>query len=144
MAGLSIHEKINRRAEILKWANRTINRLYSNLDRYKIGQSGFLKQSIKYQLQSAGGDITSVKIILAYYGKFVDMGVGRGLSIESMSANRDVYQLFGRPGRKPKKWLSKSIYAQTQVLQFILNRDYAEQISGMITESLQGNISLNF
>lgn len=118
------------------WARYTAERLMKSIRRRGIGYSGALYYSIMHRLVSvAGGDVSSIKHEFNYYGKFVDMGVGRGQKIESVKSNADLIALTGE-GRRPKKWYSKTYYAEVQELQELLSEKYGQQSIGIIKEHL--------
>lgn len=120
------------------WARYTAVDLQKSLIRKGVGASGDLNFSILYDLIGiAGGDITSILHTFNYYGKFVDMGVGRGQKIEDVKDSRIMYDLLGH-GRKPKKWFSITYYAEIQILQEVMAEKYGEQGAAIIKETIQG------
>ena len=134
------------RAQLISdWARFAIERLQKNIDKFKIGVTGSLKYSLLYALKSvADGDIGSVQILFNYYGKFVDMGLGKGVKIESVSSNSEMYSAAGKSHRKPKKWLSKTLYGEINQLQLLLLKNYSEQVPNIVRESIQQNIKHSF
>lgn len=130
------------RKVISDWARYTIERLQKSIDRYKIGYTGSLRYSILYQLASLAGSTSGVNLEFNYYGKFVDMGVGRGQKIESIKSNREVYNLVGG-GRKPKKWFSKTLYGELAALREIMASKYGELGTQILKESIEQHISIN-
>lgn len=131
----SITREAERRQLIEDWARYTAERLQKSITRKKIGSSGALAYSQLYELSAAaGGDIGSVKHSFNYYGKFVDMGVGRGQKIESVKGNGEVWQ---RAGRKAKKWFSPTYYGQVSELRNLLAIKYGEQAANLIKENIE-------
>lgn len=127
---------------IQDWATFTIERLQRSIDKRKIGVSGSLRYSLLYALKAASeGDISAIEIFFNYYGKFVDMGVGAGVKLESVKSNSDIYDKAST-ARRPKKWLSKTLYAEINQLQMLLAEQYSEQIPNIIRESIQQTIIL--
>lgn len=53
-------------------------------------------------------------IIYDYYGKFVDMGVGRGVTMETVETTN----------RKPKPWYSKVFWGQFQKIKKLMVEKY--------------------
>jgi hypothetical protein len=128
---------------ISDWARYTIERLQKSIDKKHIGVTGSLRYSLLYQLAAlANGGVESVKLEFNYYGKFLDMGVGRGQKIESVKSNREVYNLVGG-GRKPKKWFSKTLWGEVAALTELLSVKYGDQGTRMIKESIQQIIPIN-
>jgi hypothetical protein len=64
------------------WAKITIIKWKKKLATGKVGNSGALLQSFQYNvLASAQGNVLKITLLFEYYGRFVDMGVGRGVKI---------------------------------------------------------------
>jgi hypothetical protein len=137
-----VSRKVEMRQVISDWARYTIQRLQKSLDKKKVGITGSLNYSLLYQLAGiADGNVSSVSINFNYYGKFVDMGVGRGHKIESVKSNRDVYSLIGG-GRRPKKWLSKTLYGEIAALREIMAIHYGEEGAQIVKETISQTIQL--
>ena len=137
----SVSRHVEIKQVISDWARYTIERLQKSIVTKKIGVSGSLNYSLLYHLASlAGGDVSSVTLNFNYYGRFVDMGVGRGHKIESVKSNADIYSLVGG-GRRPKKWLGKTLYGEVAALRDIMSTHYGEEgvqiLKDSITQSLQ-------
>jgi hypothetical protein len=120
------------------WAEIFVDRLHEGLDRYEIGKlDGDLWRSIAYQLVLAGGDIEEVIFKFLAYGRFVDMGVGRGIpvgargSTEFEKARKENGQLK-RYGRKAKPWYSKTKTREVAILRTILIQDYGINTLSML------------
>jgi len=65
---------------------------------------------------SAQGDVLKIDFAFKYYGKFVDMGVGKGVEDRSGQGESDSRKLEGKMlgnRRRPKKWYSRT-FAQKQ------------------------------
>lgn len=134
-----------RRDTVDGWAHYAIIEFQKALDKMKIGASRQLFNSFKKQLQASGGDVMAVMIRFLAYGRFVDMGVGRGLAAHERASNRA--NLVGARAyganvsyvkRQPKKWYSKTRWAQTMRLQEILARDLEHDIKGWINAEFGG------
>lgn len=117
------------------WARFTAERLQKSIKKLRIGVTGSLSYSVIYAAISSNGDTTSLQHSFNYYGKFRDMGVGKGQPIGDYKDNGDVYSLVGG-GRKPKKWFSKTYYGQVAELRTLMMEKYAEQSIGLIKETI--------
>ncbi|MCX6305534.1 MAG: hypothetical protein NT040_11250 [Bacteroidetes bacterium] len=113
-----------------EWAFYTV-RIWQEKIRtpYHIGVSGHLENSFSYKLSGHGED-ENIRVMFQflYYGKFVDMGVGRGTDISQVKENRTSRMLQGKMlgnRRVAKKWYSKTLFAETATLKEILAREYA-------------------
>lgn len=128
--------QIERNKLIDDWARYTAERLQKSIEKRKVGKTGSLKYSIIYQLMSAtGGDTSSIKHMFNYYGRFVDMGVGKGVGLSEVKGNADLVKLMG--GRKPKKWYSKTYYAEKTELAELLADKYKEQGTLIVKETFE-------
>ncbi|MDJ1480296.1 hypothetical protein QNI16_07355 [Cytophagaceae bacterium YF14B1] len=102
------------------WAAVTFKKWRAEIKRLKIGKTGNLTSSFQaFVTAESGGDITKIRILYAYYGKFVDMGVGRGRKLGS-SDTAMVNKLLGGKPRKKKQWYSKVIAKEAYILAQIL------------------------
>lgn len=101
------------------WADIVIDNWLSNLSKLRIGYYFQLEQTLTHEIlgASTGKLPTAVQFSFALYGKFVDMGVGKGVKLE------DVKSADNR--RKPKKWYSKTFYSESLKLSSILGEKYA-------------------
>jgi len=127
------------------WAQITIKRWRKKIDRMKIGQysSGELFRSFQYNvLASSGGDVQKIEFAFRFYGKFVDMGVGRGTSLGDQPMSMRMRKLSGKflgMKRVPKKWYSKTFYSETQRLVEILQEEYGHRGQVIISENINDN-----
>ena len=93
-------------------------------------------------LASSGGDVQKIEFAFRYYGKFVDMGVGRGTSLGDQPISMGVHKLSGKflgMKRVPKKWYSKTFYSETQRLVEILQEEYGHRGQVSISENINDN-----
>lgn len=132
------------------WAKYAIKAFQESLHRKKIGVSGALFNSFKRELVANGGDVGAVMIKFSMYGRFRDMGVGRGMKAYERKTNK--MNLIGakRYGanvqysrRQSKRWYPKIKVHETLRLQEILVRDLGENISKWISTEWQGGAQIN-
>jgi len=72
--------KLSEREIAQAWAKITIIKWKKKLASNTIGDTGSLLRSFKYNvLASAQGNVLKITLLFEYYGRFVDMGVGRGV-----------------------------------------------------------------
>jgi len=137
--------KLSEREIAQAWAQITIKRWRRKIDRMKIGQrsSGELFRSFQYNvLASSGGDVQKIEFAFRYYGKFVDMGVGRGTKLGDQPMSTGMRKLSGKflgMKRVPKKWYSKTFYSETQRLVEILQEEYGHRGQIIISENINDN-----
>lgn len=98
------------------WADIVIERWETKIERLKIGHSGNLVNSFYHHVKTqANGNVELITFSFEYYGKFVDMGVGRGVKIADVEFSN----------RRPKPWYSKVFFSQLEKLKDILADKYA-------------------
>jgi hypothetical protein len=114
------------------WADIVIQIWLDKIEKLHVNYSYQLADSfVNHVISHANGDARMVEFAFNYYGKFVDMGVGRGVSLE------DVQQ----PGniRRPKPWYSKTFFAEVQKLKVIFAEKYARKAVILIIENIDDN-----
>ena len=134
------HPKLSEREIAEAWAKITIIRWKRKLAISKIGDSRNLLQSFKYNvLASANGDVLKISLLFEYYGRFVDMGVGKGVKIgdvkESATSRRLSGKMLGNR-RRPKKWYSKTLHAEVMKLSEIFAKEFGHRGVMAITENV--------
>jgi hypothetical protein len=88
-----------------------------------------------------GGGITRVQLSFLMYGRFVDMGVGRG--VDSALARYGRVRANGETlNRKPKKWYSRRKGHETHRLRELLARYYVNMPIDLIENALSASIAL--
>lgn len=137
--------KLSERQIAQAWAQITVKLWRKNLNRLKIGQrsSGELFRSFQYKvIGSAGGDIQRIEFAFHYYGKFLDMGVGRGTRLGDQPSSMAMRKLSGHflgMKRVSKKWYSRTFFAETQRLSEILQKEYGRRGHLVISENINDN-----
>jgi len=125
------------------WARITIKRWRRKMHQLKIGQTDQLYYSfLKEVVGAANGDLIKIDFAFKYYGKFTDMGVGRGRKMADVGPSRTSLKLRGRMlggGRKPKKWYSPTFFAEVGRLREILAEHYAHLGALTIVENIGDN-----
>jgi len=122
------------------WAKITIIKWKKKLAINKVGDSGALLQSFQYNvLASAQGNVLKITLLFEYYGRFVEMGVGKGVKIgdvkESATSRRLSGKMLGNR-RRPKKWYSKTFHAEVMKLSEIFAKEYGHRGVIAITENV--------
>lgn len=125
------------------WAKITIRRWRKKIRTLKIGETNSLYDSfVRDVIGAANGDLIKIDFAFKYYGKFVDMGVGKGTKISGVKESKTSRRLEGRMlgnRRRAKKWYSKTFHAETMRLREILVEHYAEMGSLTIIENIDDN-----
>ena len=137
--------KLSEREIADAWAKITIQLWRKNLSRMKIGQnsSGDLHRSFKYKvIAGARGNVERIEFAFNYYGKFLDMGVGKGTKLGDRPVSRGSRVLADKMlggVRKPKKWYSRTFYGEAQRLFEILQKEYGRKAQVVISENINDN-----
>lgn len=134
MTAEEVHKRINERDMVDKWAKFTREKLLARMQDYKIGKTGDLARSIKFK---KGTD--SIIFEFNYYGKFIDMGVGKGVKIGEMKELKSVHSraLGIRSGRKAKKWYSRTMAGQIKKLNELMAAEYGRELAAFVKENIQ-------
>lgn len=98
-----------------RWAEIVIERWQARMTALNIGDTGELLRSFHAQVQrDAAGDPAKVTFTFLYYGRFPDMGVGRGVTLSDAPA----------PGRPVKPWYSQTFLGEVVKLGRMLAAKY--------------------
>jgi len=137
--------KLSEREIAQAWAQITVKLWRKNLSRLKVGQysSGDLFRSFQFKvIAGASGNVDRIEFAFRYYGKFLDMGVGKGTRLGDRPVSRGSRKLsekFLGMGRVPKKWYSRTFYAESQRLAEILQKEYGRRGQIVISENISDN-----
>jgi hypothetical protein len=125
------------------WAKIVIERWEQKIKALKIGNtsSGKLLASIlandfsKQIQRDANGNPEKIVFAFEYYGKFVDMGVGRGVKMADVDN--------GKTDRKRKPWYSPVFFGQVKEMSRILAEKYGIKGQLSIVTGIGDNQSLS-
>ncbi|HAQ19597.1 MAG TPA: hypothetical protein DCR40_10260 [Prolixibacteraceae bacterium] len=127
-------DNINLSLTIEAWAEIVIKTWLEKIIRLNINYSHALYNSFAHHvITNANGDPERIEFAFLYYGKFVDMGVGNGVS----KSEATELVAAGMNGRHAKPWYSKTFYHQLQVLRELLAEKYAMKASQVIMINLE-------
>lgn len=93
---------------------------------------------LHFVITQADGDPVKIQFTFDFYLKFVNWGVGRGVTIE----NRDTFIAAGKTSRRPKAWYDDVVPKQLTILGHLLAEKYGERTVAMVktvvdTESIR-------
>jgi hypothetical protein len=123
-------QQINMDQAVSAWANVAIERFKEALKKEGIEEySHELLNSLAAELARSGGDIEQVIFKFKGYGRFVDMGVGRGVPIggrgtDAFKKKRNNDGKLKAYGRIKKPWYSKTKTREVSILRQILVTQY--------------------
>lgn len=123
--------------ELTWWSNYVTDRLTAELQRRNMKVSDDLLNSLKAAVESANANHEGAAALsFKTYGRFVDMGAGRGYNkgVPSSEAVRE--RLQDRRGRRPKKWYSRVAYGTLDRLIMNLVSKYQDGTLNMLKTTL--------
>jgi hypothetical protein len=129
---LDLNDRINLKATYEQFLKITVDRFHAELDKkvYRSNRSGKtpqtrgLRDNWKTKLSMGSGGNDKLTIDFPMYGRFIDMGVGRGVNMNA-ALLRKRYSIH-KPDvpRKPIKWYSRRKTAEEKKLAEILAEKY--------------------
>lgn len=130
---LNIHQKINIRALAKEFPEIGRKEMGERFRRLKIGQSGDLLNDMSFRGKVLVNGVM-LEIDYYYYGQFVDMGVGKGITLDDVS----VAKLVGS-GRKRKNW-TRGLAHMRHRLGELYTEIAADEISQHVNQSYDRTI----
>ena len=134
-----------------KWLDITVERFVTNMRQLRIQNTGALMASFRKDvIGDAGGDQLKLRLSYALYGKFVDMGVGRGMGLGVKKGDDGYNRIRNNRGqlrrhqRKARPWYSKEMAFQTKRLSELLLDLYGKLLITTATDALPGEVAVNF
>lgn len=122
-----------------RWLNRTEELYRQELARMKVGDSGDLERSVGQHFRKLAGDYLEGGMLFEKYGRYVDMGSGRGYSFgKSTRSNFDAEGRRRKAGRKKKPFHGRVFYARINDLQGAVGFEMMEASVTLAKKSLKG------
>jgi hypothetical protein len=136
-----LKQKIDNPQIAKAWADITIKNWRERLvNLHAVRSSRLWSSFVDNVIAQSNGDLTKIEFTFLYYGRFVDMGVGRGTGIGGVRDNASSRRLVGKMvgnRRKPKKWYSKTLAHEVMRLSEITGKKYADGVGPIIKEDLE-------
>lgn len=132
-----------------KWLDITITRFIDNMRKLRISDTGALMASFKKQVVGSAESRLQLTLSYALYGKFVDMGVGRGMGAgvrkgdDGYDRIRKTRGQLRRHTRKPRNWYSREMSYQTKRLSELMLDLYGQVLITTATD-VPGETIINF
>jgi hypothetical protein len=131
-----------------EWAKYTVLHLQEYIEEHmSAAATRELMKSIRNELSRNGGNIDKVVLKFLQYGRFWDMGVGRGVPIGgagsgAFSAARNDNGTLKKYRRKPVKWFSKTYYREVQSFKELYAKMFNKEIPIQISAALTVEVKL--
>lgn len=120
-------DNLNLRLTLEAWADIVIRNWEDKILKLRITDTFSLASSFQSHVKTeSNGDISRIEFVFNYYGKFIDMGVGKGQEIGSIGS------------RRPRKWYSKQFFSELKKLNVILAEKYARKGQLAVIEKIKG------
>lgn len=105
-----------------------------------VGDTGELERSLKTDIVVQGDGFISIELRMRARGRFVDMGVGRGVDISEANNYTERAKSRGaKRKRKPKKWYSVAFFARLNTLQGMLGYKAMGDIQEIVHNAIDTN-----
>lgn len=132
-------ENTNIKLTLEAWAEIVIKEWIKKIQALKIHHTGALEASLyKYVHGNSGGDPDKITFMYEWYGKMVDYGVGKGVTL----LNRDTFIAAGKTNRRPKPYYTDTFYKQLAVLRHLMEEKHALRAELFIQQNLNDNADL--
>lgn len=123
-------ENLELNETVKAWAEIVLDIWDDKIVKYQVMETVALANSLMHHvITSSNGNPELVQFFFNYYGKFVDMGVGKGTDLQHATFSN----------RKKKPWYSKPFYSQVLRLSQILAEKYAHKGAMAIVENVNDN-----
>ena len=112
------------------WADITIDSFEQKMNALDINDTFALAESFKsHVFMESGGNIDRIEFIYNYYGKYIEMAVGKGVSMEDVGISSS--------GRRKRMWYTPVFYRHVKRLGEILAQKYGRMSQLIIIENLE-------
>ena len=114
---------------VTQWAQITVERWEEKITQLNIGDSNALINSFTNEvITGSNGDPELIKFTFEYYGRMVDMGVGRGVKASDRGSVDT--------RRQPKPWYNKTFAREMHKLAESLAKTYGMKAVTLITTEI--------
>lgn len=127
---------------VIAWADIVEKIWLDKIAKLGISSTYQLEESFRHEVLSNAGNPVQIAFAFRFYGRFVDMGVGKGVSLGEVKEQAVSRALEGRNAhnsRKPKPWYGKTFHAERIKLAEILAQKYAHKAALTIVENMDDN-----
>jgi hypothetical protein len=125
-----------------KWLDFTIESFVENMRKLRIQNTGALMASFKKQVIGSASGRLQLQLSYALYGKFIELGVGRGMG-QGVKKGDDGYERIRntrgqlkRHQRKARKWYSRELGYQTKRLAELMSELHGTLLLSAVSEAL--------
>lgn len=128
-------QPIDLRPELVGWADNVLRLFDQKVRALGIHEGRLLSSFESHVYWHSGGDLNKVQFAFEYYGRFVDWGVGRGVTAKE----RSNLVALGLTKRRKKPWFSTVFYKQIPQLRQIIEERLANTLPLIVTQNIEDN-----
>ncbi|OUJ71986.1 hypothetical protein [Hymenobacter crusticola] len=133
-----------------KWLDITITNFIENMRKLRIEDTGTLMASFQKQVVGSAEGRLQMRLSYALYGKFVDMGVGRGMGA-GVTKKDDGYDRIRmsrgrlkRYARKKRNWYATEMSYQTRRLSELMYELHGKLLLTTVNSALPSETTITF
>lgn len=150
---IDINKRINLKALVKGWLAITKENFVEELDtklykrrrtrsRKPLQRTMRLRNDWNTSMRESGGDVSGAQLSFMLHGRFVDMGVGKGLDY-ALAKYQRVRSNGEAPSRRPVRWYSKRKGYETHRLRELLVAHHIDIPLAAIENALSTRVDLN-
>jgi len=125
------------KVDLDQWAKYTVEKFEFAVAKYNLRETGDLLNSFQYSVaQDAGGNNALISFAFEYYLRMIDMGVGKGTTLDNKSELRAEARAYGGKVRRAKPVYNKIFWAQLNRLNELLQEYYLNSAKKIIVTGL--------
>lgn len=134
-------DNLDLKLTIEAWADIVVKEWIKKVEALGIGNTSLLVNSFTGTVYTAAdGDPQRIVFAFEWYGKMVDYGVGKYVTL----ADRDGMIAGGMTRRRPKPFFTDVFYKQLAVLRHLLEEKYAAKAEWMIVRNWEDNADYGY
>lgn len=127
--------------DLIKWAQIVVEKFEYNLaSRDLISSHELINSFASHVASEANNNSALISFGFLYYFKFIDMGVGRGVSYGDVGILREKRRAYGSAGVNPRRKIpvfNKTFYAQVLRLGELVALKYATQGAASVVKIIE-------
>jgi len=127
-------ESVNIGLTVEAWADIVVKEWLNKIRLLNIeGSSNLVNSFIHHVISRSDGDPSHIEFAFEYYGKMVNWGVGKGVTLDE----RDMMMSSGFTTRKPKPWYDDVFFTQLRVLSHLMAEKYGQRAALIVKANLE-------
>lgn len=128
-------DSIDLRPDMVSWADNVLRLFDQKVRALDIHEGKLLSSFESHVFWHSGGDLNKVQFAFEYYGRFVDWGVGRGVTVKE----RSTLVGLGLTKRRKKPWFSTVFYKQVPQLRALIEERMGNVLPLILVQKIEDN-----